>query len=117
MPVKSYLAAELVPLAKEVDEDKVTPGLLGFVVFALLALAVWRLMKSMNRHMGRVDFKEQPAPGETEEPATTSEASGTNATATASASSTSAASGASAASGTGAASGTSAAAEKGRKQD
>jgi hypothetical protein len=48
----------LVPLAKEVDENKVTPGVLGFVVFAAMALAVWVLMKSMNRHMGKVKFKE-----------------------------------------------------------
>ncbi len=50
----------LVPLAKEVDENKVTPGVLGFIVFAVMALAVWRLMKSMNRHMSKVDFKESP---------------------------------------------------------
>ena len=51
----------LVTLA-EVDEDKVTPGVLGFIVFAVLALAVWGLMKSMNRHMSKVDFKEAPDP-------------------------------------------------------
>ncbi|OIJ65132.1 hypothetical protein WN71_025310 [Streptomyces mangrovisoli] len=48
----------LVPLAKEVDENKVTPGVLGFIVFAVMALAVWGLMKSMSKHMGKVDFKE-----------------------------------------------------------
>jgi len=48
----------LVPLAKEVDENKVTPGVLGFIVFAAMALAVWALMKSMSKHMNRVDFKE-----------------------------------------------------------
>lgn len=54
----------LLPLA-EVDDDKVTPGVLGFVVFAVLAVAVWGLMKSMNRHMRRVDFREQDdAPGQ-----------------------------------------------------
>jgi hypothetical protein len=25
-----------------------------------MAVAVWGLMKSMNRHMGKVDFKEAP---------------------------------------------------------
>ncbi|MGW2228960.1 hypothetical protein [Streptomyces formicae] len=49
---------QLAPLAKEVDENKVTPGVLGFIVFAVMALAVWGLMKSMNRHMRKVDFKE-----------------------------------------------------------
>ncbi|WP_128380855.1 hypothetical protein [Streptomyces cavernae] len=50
----------LVPLAKELDKDKVTPGVLGFIVFAVMAVAVWGLMKSMNRHMGKVDFDEAP---------------------------------------------------------
>jgi hypothetical protein len=52
----------LVPLAQEVDDNKVTPGLLGFLVFAALAVGVYVLMKSMNRHMGRVTFKEAPDP-------------------------------------------------------
>ncbi|MFD9881309.1 hypothetical protein ACFWZT_07575 [Streptomyces alboflavus] len=60
----SLAVTHLVPLAKEVDENKVTPGVLGFIVFAVMALAVWRLMKSMNRHMGKVDFKESPDPSE-----------------------------------------------------
>ncbi|MEU1277648.1 hypothetical protein [Streptomyces sp. NPDC005805] len=49
-------------LAKELDENKVTPGVLGFIVFAVMAVGVWFLMKSMNRHMGRVNFEEQPSP-------------------------------------------------------
>ncbi|MER5551695.1 hypothetical protein ABT001_08435 [Streptomyces sp. NPDC002793] len=54
---------QFVPLAaKELDENKVTPGVLGFLVFAALAVGVWLLMKSMNRHMGRVDFEEAPDP-------------------------------------------------------
>ncbi|MGW6461657.1 hypothetical protein ACWF94_37960 [Streptomyces sp. NPDC055078] len=47
-------------LAKELDENKVTPGVLGFLVFAALAVGVWFLMKSMSRHMGRVSFEEAP---------------------------------------------------------
>ncbi|MFE4262834.1 hypothetical protein [Streptomyces sp. NPDC056883] len=58
---------QLLPLAGDTfDKNKVTPGLLGFVVFAALALGVWGLMKSMSRHMGRVDFKEAPEPAPTE---------------------------------------------------
>ncbi|MFJ6070280.1 hypothetical protein ACIQFU_05445 [Streptomyces sp. NPDC093065] len=53
----SLAMTHLVTLA-ELDEDKVTPGVLGFIVFAVMALAVWGLMKSMNRHMGKVDFRE-----------------------------------------------------------
>lgn len=48
-------------LAQELDKDKVTPGVLGFLIFAALAVGVWFLMKSMNRHMGRVNFEEAPA--------------------------------------------------------
>ncbi len=59
----------LVPLAEELDKNKVTPGVLGFIVFAALAVGVWLLMKSMNRHMGRVDFEETPEPAEPAEPA------------------------------------------------
>ncbi|MBA0054229.1 hypothetical protein E0L36_26255 [Streptomyces sp. AJS327] len=59
---------QLLPLAKELDENKVTPGVLGFLVFAVIGLAVWMLMKSMNRHMNRVDF-DQDATGAPDAPA------------------------------------------------
>ncbi|MDL2077192.1 hypothetical protein QNN03_12150 [Streptomyces sp. GXMU-J15] len=54
----SLAMTQLATFAKEVDEDKVTPGVLGFIVFAVMALAVWALMKSMNKHMGKVAFTE-----------------------------------------------------------
>ncbi|EKX62120.1 hypothetical protein Sipo8835_33880 [Streptomyces ipomoeae] len=60
MSVSLAVTTHLVPLAKELDKDKVTPGVLGFIVFAVMALAVWGLMKSMTKHMGKVDFKETP---------------------------------------------------------
>lgn len=62
--------AQLLPLAKELDENKVTPGVLGFIVFAVIAGAVWLLMKSMNRHMKKVDFDEEPesAPADGKQP-------------------------------------------------
>ncbi|WP_399216834.1 hypothetical protein [Streptomyces sp. SAJ15] len=49
-------------LAKELDKNKVTPGVLGFIVFAVIGVAVWFLMKSMNKHMGKVNFEEHPEP-------------------------------------------------------
>ncbi|MFE9772649.1 hypothetical protein ACFYOV_13390 [Streptomyces sp. NPDC005931] len=58
----SLALTHLVPLAKELDKDKVTPGVLGFIVFAVMALAVWGLMKSMNRHMNKVDFDQPEDP-------------------------------------------------------
>ncbi|WP_328468530.1 hypothetical protein [Streptomyces sp. NBC_00448] len=53
---------QLVPLAQELDKNKVTPGLLGFVVFAVIAVGLWALMKNMNKQMKKIDFEEQPAP-------------------------------------------------------
>ncbi|ARF78919.1 hypothetical protein ACIG0C_04705 [Kitasatospora aureofaciens] len=50
-----HLAADLA-----VDDAKVTPGLLGFVVFAALGVATWFLAKSMNRQFKKVDFTEEP---------------------------------------------------------
>ncbi|TQK96885.1 hypothetical protein FB563_1838 [Streptomyces puniciscabiei] len=55
----SPAVTHLVPLA-DLDQNKVTPGVLGFIVFAVMALAVWGLMKSMSKHMNKVDFKESP---------------------------------------------------------
>lgn len=41
----------LVLLAEELDENKVTPGVLGFLVFAVMGLAIWWLMRSMTGRM------------------------------------------------------------------
>ncbi|MFE2109553.1 hypothetical protein ACFXAF_27340 [Kitasatospora sp. NPDC059463] len=51
----THLAVELA-----VDDAKVTPGLLGFVVFAALGVATWFLAKSMNKQFKRVNFTEEP---------------------------------------------------------
>ncbi|WTW95328.1 hypothetical protein OG216_18985 [Streptomycetaceae bacterium NBC_01309] len=42
------------------EEDKVTPGLLGFTVVAVLAAATWLLLRSMNKQIKRVNFEEAP---------------------------------------------------------
>ncbi|MFF2775689.1 hypothetical protein ACFVU3_12340 [Streptomyces sp. NPDC058052] len=67
--MSAHLAlTQLVPFAaEELDKNKVTPGVLGFVVFAVLALAVWALMRSMSRHMNRISFEEPAAPADTAE--------------------------------------------------
>jgi hypothetical protein len=65
-PAITHLAAAHPALAQlaEVDENKVTPGLLGFVVFAALGAAVWFLMKNMNKQFKKVDFEVAPDPAE-----------------------------------------------------
>ncbi len=55
----SPLALQLAAL----DEDKVSPGLLGFTVVAVLAVATWLLLKSMTRQLKRVDFEEKDIRG------------------------------------------------------
>jgi len=42
-----------------VDESKVNPGVLGFLVVALLGVATWLLIRSMNRQLHKVDFEEE----------------------------------------------------------
>ncbi|MGW5696754.1 hypothetical protein ACWEWX_39485 [Streptomyces asiaticus] len=78
MSATSTLAmTHLVPLAKDLDENKVTPGVLGFIVFAVIGGAVWLLMKSMNKHMKRVNFEEVPEePGKAPAAASTEGAKG-----------------------------------------
>ncbi|MBB1255060.1 hypothetical protein [Streptomyces alkaliterrae] len=53
-------AADLVLLADTFDKNKVTPGVLGFLVFAVMGLAVWWLMRSMTRRMEAVRGREFP---------------------------------------------------------
>lgn len=68
----------LVPLAaSELNQNKVTPGLLGFVIFAAIAIGLWLLMKNMGKQMKKIDFVEEqpknqppatPAPAEPGKP-------------------------------------------------
>ncbi|MEU5010236.1 hypothetical protein AB0G35_08075 [Streptomyces sp. NPDC021749] len=65
MSATSTLAlTHFVTLADSFDKDKVTPGVLGFIVFAVIGGAVWLLMKSMNKQMKKVNFEEQPEEAE-----------------------------------------------------
>jgi hypothetical protein len=50
------------------DDNKVTPGILGFVVFAVLGIGTWWILKAMNRSLGKVDFVEEPEPQSKPEP-------------------------------------------------
>ena len=52
------------------DKTKVNPGLLGFVVVALLGVATWLLIRSMQRHLRKVDFDEGAQTPDQVEPGT-----------------------------------------------
>ncbi|MDQ1624745.1 MAG: hypothetical protein QOJ49_243 [Actinomycetota bacterium] len=49
--------AALAALAAVAD-SKVNPGALGFIVVALLGVATYLLIRSMTKHLRRVDFPE-----------------------------------------------------------
>jgi hypothetical protein len=57
---QTHALHQLAPLAAELDQNKVTPGLLGFVIFAVIALGLWALMKNMGKQMKKIDFEEDP---------------------------------------------------------
>lgn len=42
------------------DPNAMSPGLLGFFVVAALGLATFFLVRSMNKHIRKINFKEQP---------------------------------------------------------
>jgi hypothetical protein len=41
---------------RAVQESNVNPGLLGFMVVALLGVATWLLIRSMNRQIKKIDL-------------------------------------------------------------
>lgn len=45
-----------------VDPSIVGPGLIGFIMFVALAVAVFFLWRSMNKQLKRIDFDEVDAP-------------------------------------------------------
>ena len=57
------LALTLGSSAQAVEESNVNPGLLGFVVVALLGVATWLLIRSMNRQIKKIDLPDD-APDE-----------------------------------------------------
>jgi len=44
---------------RAVEESNVNPGLLGFVVVALLGVATWLLIRSMNRQIKKIDLPDE----------------------------------------------------------
>lgn len=47
---------------RELNNDTVSPGLLGLGTVVALGLALWLLMRSMSRHLRKVDRAAQPRP-------------------------------------------------------
>jgi hypothetical protein len=63
------------PVVLAIQDQKVSPGVLGFLVVASLGVATWLLIRSMGRQIKKIDFSEdaidleRPAPPEPDGPA------------------------------------------------
>ena len=44
------------------DDNSVSPGVLGFVVVALLGVATWLLVRSMRRQIDKIDIPDEGTP-------------------------------------------------------
>ncbi len=51
------------------DPDTVTPGLYGFLVIFVLALATWLLMRNMTSRLRRMSYREAALAAQQAEPA------------------------------------------------
>ena len=52
------VVASLASATLALDENKVTPGIVGFLVVFVLGLATWLLIRSMTKQIRKVDFDE-----------------------------------------------------------
>ena len=57
----SVVPVEMLVAAGKIDESKVTPGTLGFLIVVALGVALWLLIRSMNKQMNKIDFDERDA--------------------------------------------------------
>jgi hypothetical protein len=46
------------PVVRAIEDNKVSPGVLGFLVVAALGVATWLLIRSMTRQLHKIDFSE-----------------------------------------------------------
>ena len=62
---------------RAVEDNDVSPGVIGFVVVASLGVATWLLIRSMNRQIKKIDLPDdEPAGGEDPPTGTTREERG-----------------------------------------
>lgn len=49
-------ALTVLAVAQKLEDNDVSPGVLGFVVVALLGVATWLLIRSMNKQIRHIDL-------------------------------------------------------------
>ena len=71
MSLVALSSYRLISTTLALDENKVTPGIVGFLVVFVLGLATWLLIRSMTKQLRKVDFEEKdterPRRGEPDE--------------------------------------------------
>ena len=60
-------AAMAVSVVRAVDDTDVSPGVIGFIVVALLGVATWLLLRSMLRQLKKIDLPDDDQPDESRE--------------------------------------------------
>ena len=64
-------------LLRAVEDNDVSPGVIGFVVVASLGVATWLLIRSMNRQIKKIDLPDdEPPAGQDPPPGSTREERG-----------------------------------------
>ena len=56
------------PVLLAIQDQKVSPGVLGFLVVAALGVATWLLIRSMTRQIHKIDFSEDAIAAERQKP-------------------------------------------------
>ena len=57
----------LLAVAEKLDDNDVSPGVLGFVVVALLGVATWFLIRSMNKRIRHIEVPKDDEDGDQDE--------------------------------------------------
>src|SRR6185295_13721953 len=57
-----------VPVVRAIEDQKVSPGVLGFLVVAAIGIATWLLIRSMNRQLHKISFSENAIDRERKRP-------------------------------------------------
>lgn len=58
------------PVVRAIQDQNVSPGVLGFLVVAALGVATWLLIRSMTRQIRKIDFAEDAIDLERQQPTT-----------------------------------------------
>jgi hypothetical protein len=62
------MTSALLSAAQVLNDDTVTPGLLGLGVVASLGVATWLLIRSLNRQLKKINFDDGSQPAKPAKP-------------------------------------------------